>query len=279
MLFAIFAAVSIGIADALSKYAVVRLKTGRLMVLSGIVQLFLNALFFLIMKGSLPDVSLLAKLSAVQAVSILAYLSYVIALLHGNVSVLTAIISASSVFSVVMGVFVLGEKMSPSQLAGVILIIAGSVGISFEGKSREEKESKRTLWLTLTLISTVLWGVWAFLSKVMLSEVKPYELSFFNSSLSFLILTPYFVWAIRKEKDAQVNAASVSAAILFAILVACGLMFFYYSATRIPISLASPVFCSSPLVTALMSAFMFRERLRPHQYVSLIIIISSMFLL
>ena len=279
MFTAFLAAVSIGIADAFSKYAVMRLKTGRLMVISGIIQLALNFAFFLTMKGSFPAGIILLKLSLVQIVSTLAYLLYIIALLHGNVSILTAILSASSIFSVVLGIIVLGEKISVPQAIGVLLIIAGSIGISFDGKTAEEDKKKRILWLTLTIAATILWGVWAFLSKVVLSEVKPYELSFFNSLLSFILLTPYFISAVRKEKDAIVNFKSVSVAVLFASLVASGLMLFYYSATKIPISLASPIFCTSPLVTAIMSAFMFKERLQIHQYISLFVIILSMFLL
>ncbi|MDD3803497.1 MAG: EamA family transporter [bacterium] len=279
MFTAILAAVSIGMADAFSKYAVMRLKTGRLMVISGIVQLSLNAAFFLVMKGTIPAGMTLLKLSAVQVVSTLAYVLYILALLNGNVSVLTAIISSSSIFSVVLGIVILGEKMSLPQATGVILIIAGSIGISFEKKTKAEDKQKKHLWLALTFAATILWGVWAFLSKIMLSQVKVYELSFFNSSLSFLLLTPYFIWAIRKEKDAFVDFKSVSFAFLFALFVGAGLILFYYSATKIPISLASPVFCSSPLITAIMSAFMFRERLHMHQYISLFVIISSLFLL
>jgi drug/metabolite transporter (DMT)-like permease len=61
------------------------------------------------------------------------------------------------------------------------------------------KKKKRVLWLSLTLIATVLWGIWAFLSKAMLSEVIPYELSFFNSPLSLVLLTPYFVTVLRRK--------------------------------------------------------------------------------
>lgn len=279
MITAILAAISIGTADAFSKYAIIRLKTGRLMIISGVVQFILNGVFFLIMKGDFPAGHLLLKLSLVQIVSTLAYLFYIVALLHGNVSILTAILSTSSIFSVLLGIIVLGERISAIQAAGVILMIAGSIGISFDGKTGEEDKKKRFLWLSLTLIATVLWGFWAFLSKVMLSEVKPYELSFFNSSLSFILLTPYFIVSLKREKDSLVNAKSVSMAALFAILVSSGLMLFYYSATKIPISLASPIFCTSPLITAILSAVMFKERLLPHQYISLLIILSSMFLL
>jgi drug/metabolite transporter (DMT)-like permease len=67
--------------------------------------------------------------------------------------------------------------------------------------------------------------------------------------------------------------------VLFAVLVSTGIMLFYYSAERIPISLAHPIFCTSPLITAILSAFMFKERLLPHQYLSLFVILFSMFLL
>jgi uncharacterized membrane protein len=47
----------------------------------------------------------------VQIVSTLTYLFYVIVLLHGNVSILFAILSAFSIFNVVLGIVVLGENI------------------------------------------------------------------------------------------------------------------------------------------------------------------------
>ncbi|MGE3062072.1 MAG: hypothetical protein AB7T10_00330 [bacterium] len=161
------------------------------MVISGIIQLILNGLFFYVMRGEFPDKYLLLKLSAVQVVSILAYLLCIIAFLHGDVSILTAILSASSIFCVVLGIIVLKEKISVVQGIAVLLIISESIGISFDGNRSAEEKKKRYLWLALTLAATLLLGIWAFLSKVMLLEVKPNELSFFNSILSFSLLTPY----------------------------------------------------------------------------------------
>lgn len=83
------------------------------------------------------------------------------------------------------------------------------------------------------------------------------------------------------EKKIKINCEFTICltAVLFAVLVSTGIMLFYYSAERIPISLASPIFCTSPLITAILSAFMFKERLLPHQYFSLFVILFSMFLL
>lgn len=279
MLLVILSSISIGIADAISKYAVSRLKTGRLMIISGSIQLLLNLTVFIVMKGHFPTGTLFVKVFFLQMISSAAYLVYIIALMYGPVSVLVAILSASSVFSVVLGRIVLHEIPTTLQYVAITLVIAGSIAISFEKRSGEAPvHSKKSIWLTFAILATVLWGVWAFLSKVVLSEIKPYELTFFNSTLSPIFLLPYLIYSLKSEKDVKMTFKPVMAAIIFAVLVGTGLLLFYFAATKVPISLASPIFCTSPLYTAVVSAIFFKERLQKHQYVALVVIIGSLFL-
>lgn len=65
----------------------------------------------------------------------------------------------------------------------------------------------------------------------------------------------------------------------FSVFVFTGLISFYFSLTKIPVSIAFPVFCSSPLVTSIFSAIFFKEKLQIHQYFSLFLIITSLFLI
>ncbi|MEO0234392.1 MAG: DMT family transporter [candidate division WOR-3 bacterium] len=278
MIYTFFAAFLIGIADGCSKYAISKLKTGRLMFISGTTQILLTFIFFKIMNGKLPEVLTIFKLSFIQILSTIAYLSYVIALYYGNVSIITAIISSSSIFTFLLGTLVLKEKISFFQFLGIILVIVGSIGISYEKKSNTQN-NKKILWLTLTVIATILWGIWAFLIKIMVSHIKPFELSFFNSTFSFVFLLPYMFFSIKTEKNVRIDIFSVFVSILFAVFVFTGLVSFYYSASRIPVSIAFPIFCSSPLVTAIFSAIFFKEKLQLHQYFSLFIIIFSLFLI
>ncbi|MEO0288829.1 MAG: DMT family transporter [candidate division WOR-3 bacterium] len=278
MLYAFFAAFFIGIADGCSKFAIGKLKTGRLMIISGITQIFLTFTFFKVMNGQFPHGLTILKLSFIQILSTIAYLSYVIALYYGNVSIITAIISSSSIFTLLLGTLVLKEKISFLQFTGIILVISGSIGISYERKL-DIQDNKKILWLILTVIATILWGIWAFLIKIMVSQIKPFELSFFNSTFSFVFLSPYIFASIKKEKNVKMDIFSVFVSILFAIFVFTGLIFFYYSASIIPVSIGFPIFCSSPLITAIFSAIFFKEKLQLHQYFSLFLIIFSIFLI
>ncbi|MEO0304671.1 MAG: EamA family transporter, partial [candidate division WOR-3 bacterium] len=90
---------------------------------------------------------------------------------------------------------------------------------------------------------------------------------------------PYMFFSIKTEKNVRIDIFSVFVSILFAVFVFTGLVSFYYSASRIPVSIAFPIFCSSPLVTAIFSAIFFKEKLQLHQYFSLFIIIFSLFLI
>ncbi len=278
MFFAFLAAFLIGVADGCSKYAISKLKTGRLMLISSVIQIFLNFLFFRILNGQFPGLNIILKLSLVQILSAIAYLFYVIALYYGNVSIITAIISSSSIFTVLLGTFILKEKIGYLQYFGIFLIILGSFGISYE-KNKISKDEKKFLWLLLTIISTVLWGIWAFLIKVVVSDVKPFELSFFNSTFSFIFLLPYILFSIRKEKNVSLSFLPLLSSILFALFVFGGLISFYFSTSKISVSLSFPIFCSSPLITAIFSSIFFKEKLQKHQYFSLFLIIFSLFLI
>lgn len=280
MIFAILSSFIIGTADAFSKYAVVRLKTGRLMIISSVIGIALSFLIFIILNGSFPSGGLFLRVFLLQIISSAAYLLYIIALLHGPVSIITAILASSSLFSVILGSAVLKESISIIQYMGIVMIITGSIGISYEKKNEDYiKDHKRSLWLILTLIAAVLWGIWAFLSKMILSDIAPYELGFANSLISPLLLLPYYIYSLKTEKNIIMKFKPVAMAVAFAVLVNFGLLIFYYSATQISISIASPIFCASPLFTAIASAIFFKEKLQLHQYIFLAIIITSMFLL
>lgn len=79
-----------------------------------------------------------------------ALLFYLKAILHEEASVVAPLFQAAPIFAYGLGYFLLGEKLSFIQLLGVLLVIGGTVLLSFQPGQHRGKFKKRLVFLMLT---------------------------------------------------------------------------------------------------------------------------------
>jgi len=132
-------------------------------------------------------------------------------------------------------------------------------------------------WLTLCLACTALWGVWAFLSKVLADRVGAIE-----TQLLFTLgmLPAGLIAAWRVGAAALVpSARGIVYGLLNGLLTALGtLCFFAAHGTCLGID-REPLIAAYPLVTVALAAAILRERIRPLQIAGAICAVAGLALL
>jgi len=132
-------------------------------------------------------------------------------------------------------------------------------------------------WLALCLACTALWGVWAFLSKVLADRVGAIE-----TQLLFTLgmLPAGLIAAWRVGAAALVpSPRGIVYGLLNGLLTALGTLCFFAALGRVSASIVSPLIAAYPLVTVALAAAILRERIRPLQIAGAICAVAGLALL
>lgn len=97
-------------------------------------------------------------------------LSYTYALAKIEVTSIATISYVSPVFFLLVDIFWVGANISPTQIAGISLLVLGGIGISLDGSSRKVKEGITPAILGIFLYWTAFHGTERYLFKAMNAE-------------------------------------------------------------------------------------------------------------
>lgn len=278
MLYAMMASVMFGVGDVFTKTATFRFKSVRILILNALFTLPVSLLFFIIFRGHLPGFAMLVKVALIQSISVIAMLFMFLALTEGPVSVISSVIAGYSAIGVLGGAFILKEMPSGMQYAGIITVLTGTIAICYIPRSKG-KTVRPGLWIMWTILTTVLWGIWSFMTKTIVNDVEPWTISLIFAIIAPVIWLPYIMIAMKGERGVIWSKKAVMLGIVSIILVNGGGILFYISLKHLPVSIAAPVTASHPLFTVALSYIFLKERLYVHQIISLFLIIAGLMLL
>ena len=132
-------------------------------------------------------------------------------------------------------------------------------------------------WLALCVSCTLLWGLWAFLSKVLADRVGAVE-----TQLLFTLgmLPAGLIAAWRVGAAALVpSPRGIVYGLLNGLLTALGTLCFFAALSRVSASIVSPLIAAYPLVTVALAAAFLRERIAPLQIAGAICAVAGLALL
>jgi len=132
-------------------------------------------------------------------------------------------------------------------------------------------------WLALCLACTLLWGVWAFLSKLLADRVGAIEtqLLFTSGMLPAGLIAAWRVGAAALIPSPR----GIVYGLLNGLLTALGTLCFFAALGRVPASIVSPLIAAYPLVTVALAALILRERIRPLQIAGAVCAVMGLALL
>lgn len=143
------------------------------------------------------------------------------------------------------------------------------------------------MWLTLAFISAALLGIYDVIKKISLEGNAVIPVLFLNVLFCCLLFLPvvilsfFFPDLIRGSMFYLSPLALPAHAFLFlkAVIVLSSWIFAYFSLKHLPITIASPIKATQPILTLIGALLIFGERLNGWQWLGIVTAILSFYLL
>ena len=129
----------------------------------------------------------------------------------------------------------------------------------------------------LTILTTLLWGVWGFESKLLVDKTSPYagQVLF---TIGILVLGACVLFSSHRFEGVQ-RPKGIFWAVLTGLLGGIGNVFFFFALKDGKASVIVPLSSLSPLVTVLIGVTLMREKVNRYQLMGLVLAILAIFLL
>ncbi|MDD3627593.1 MAG: EamA family transporter [bacterium] len=283
IIFPILAILCYGISPVIQKSALKRISLPNLFTVHGITIFFVYiSIFVLFRDHPINNGIIWAIFSGIS--SVVGFLFYYEALKKGRASVVTAVSSSYALFTVILSVIFLKEKIFMKEIIGIILIIIGIVNlelINVKSKDEENKEFGVREGI-FTVIAMLCWGAWAFFTKTAVAETGE-----INTLMVFgvmaLVVFPIYATLIKKKSESPEKNHSWKIGILIAIIsvlvIGTASFSFYFSVEHYRISILTPLVSMYPAVTVITSIIFIKEKVTFLQIFFIILIIFGVILL
>lgn len=146
---------------------------------------------------------------------------------------------------------------------------------------------KNTMWLIPAFISASLLGLYDVFKKISVSGNAVIPVLFLNIVFCCLFLSPiiflscYFPEVVRNTPFFLPPVSPSAHLLLFikAVIVLASWMFAYFSIKHLPLTIASPIKATQPILTLTGAVCIFGERLTSWQWAGILMAIGSLYLL
>ena len=271
-----------GLSGIFAKYSTGRLGVARVALLIAAVEGCMYVVAYAVLREP-HDFTLyeIALASASCIIGISGYLCFFESILDGQVAIAGTISAGYPALTVIGAVLFLSETLSELQAVGVVMIIVGVVGLSYEpDPAAMNSIGKRSLMFAG--LAFFAWGAWSLSSKVAIDMIGPGNIFAFYilSSLTAPLLYAWLrtVWPARNVPDSPSRKAWSFAAIALALNV-FGAFAYSYALDTGNASLVVPISSAYPIVTAMLAMALLKERVNAVQAIALIGVVAGLILI
>ncbi|KKR05540.1 MAG: Drug/metabolite transporter [candidate division WS6 bacterium GW2011_GWF2_39_15] len=213
------------------------------------------------------------------AISFFAFVFYYKAIDLGNPSITAAIAVSRLVLITIIGVFILKYALGYLSILWIVMIITGVVLLTVDFKKLKSR-GKIEKAAVNALISTALFGIAVGFFSYPIKLIGPYNVQMFYT-LSLIIFAALYMIYREKESIREITLNMIkSKGIFLTGLFGClgGLSFTIALNFGNP-NILNPISSCSPIITAIISYFLFREKLTFQKYIGILITTLGVILL
>jgi drug/metabolite transporter (DMT)-like permease len=206
-----------------------------------------------------------------------AWLLYFQAIVHGPISIVGTLSAAYPALTVLFARAFLGEMLSAGQYAGVVLVIAGCVGLSYAPSSGAGAPASRA-WIPTSIVALLLWGASSTLLKAAyaLPGADEVNVLIYNLVGAFLTLGVYGLLSSRGSTGGRGEWAR---SFLPMGMLAGGDIGFILATRFGPVSLTTPLSGAYPFITVIYARIVLHELIGARQVLCVLAILGGMALL
>ncbi len=187
---------------------------------------------------------------------------------NGHVAAISPITRTSVLLVVLTSIFFLNESISLVQMAGATIIVLSAFIIS-------DRFDLRKKWFRLALITVMLRTIYFTTLKIFVSEIGPLSALVLLESGNAILIVLYNLW---KGKDIRMTK-DIRYAAIPALLIVLGALFYNFSVSTIGAGLTAAISGSIPVVGAILSFIVLREKLAFKKYVAIMFLVLGIVLL
>lgn len=267
-----------GVGQVLVKRATDRLGAVTMVLFVTLVDGALYLAVFLAAGQSLAaSASTYAVAALTSAVGITGYILYFEALLRGNISVVATITAGSPIITILGAIAFLNEPPTLAQAAGMALLVAVILILSYEPLGEEWKVP---VAVTLSVAILVLWGIWGILTKVAVTApgFGPWQLLLFYSLSNFVAGVPYYVWRRKRFPPPNPSRQAYALGAGGFLLMMGGIVASTVARSLGDASLVTAVGGCAPVVTSLVAFAFLRENATPLRILAILLFLPGILL-
>lgn len=204
------------------------------------------------------------------------WILYFQSIVAGPITIVGTLSAAYPALTVVFARIFLGETLQPLQYAGVSLVIAGCLGLSYAPPDPNAKITGKR-WIPLAVTALALWGAAQTIVKYSygLPQSSEVNLALFNTIGGALTLGT-FGWL--KGRHGDHSGREWLRSFLPMGMMAGGDLGVILATRNGPVSIVTPLTGAYPLVTLGFAALALKEKVSRLQWVCIVMILVGMFL-
>jgi len=231
--------------------------------------------FYQLLKDQPEDLAILFLTALI--IMIAAILDFK-ALRVGKISVVEPIFAFEVPITVILGMIFIGEFLNLSQLVLMFFLVLGIILIAIKHFS-DFKNIKVEAGVWLALGATAGMGIVNFLFGLSARQTSPLMINWFISVFIAFILFCYFVFSHKLHTIAEVWQNNKM--LIFAVSLIDNLAWLFFAAATlyIPIAIATGFSESYIALAAGLGLIFNKEKLQPHQWIGLFLVVSAVFFL
>lgn len=273
------AAISWGCADYVAARAARAIGSIRVVVGFHVVATVLLAVLVLA-TGALEQVGLddLPLFVVIGALGWVSYATFYAALKIGPISIVSPIVSGYAAVTVLLAVTVLGERLSPAEVAAIVVAMIGVALTAFDLRQVVGSGRIRVLGVVFAVLTMIVIGTFVFGVAYRANELGWLAPIFLARVFSLLFLLAH-ARTVRVLDLAERRPVMLGAIVLLALLDTAGYVFFNVGVTRADtaiVAAASAPYAAIPVVAGVL---FFHERPAPVQWAGIALVLGGLVLL
>ena len=202
------------------------------------------------------------------------WLCYFHALKIGSVNKVVPVDKSSTILTMLLSFFLLGEGLSWLKAAAMIFIGIGTY-LMIDRKETDSSVDKGYKWLIYASLSAVFASLTAILSKVGISGV---ESNLGTAIRTLVVLVMAWIMVFLQGKQREIKCIDKRSWVFIGLSgLATGLSWlcFYRALQEGPVSVVVPIDKLSILITVAFSYFVLREKLKKKSFFGLVLIVAG----
>lgn len=209
---------------------------------------------------------------------IFATISFFKGLSVGKVSIIGPIGAGWAIITVILSLLLFNESISGLQVFGIVLIVLGTILVSFKYKDLMKlKITKTAKGIKYGVFALVGWGLLMTFTSMAVKEAGWFFPVFLTKLISVGFLLIYFT--VRKQSFSIKHKEIILPQLLVGILSAVAFLLYAFGVSKDYTSIVAPVSASYPAVTVILARIFLKEKLEVNQYIGVLIIVFGVIIL